>query len=344
MKNNTPDAEQSLPWISMGPIYASALNFVNNNKAFIGLVVLVVFSSLISPHFLTVNNITNVLRQASVNGLLALGMTLVIISQGIDLSVGATLGLITIIAALNSSANPLYIVSASLFGGLVCGLANGILVSYVGLVSFLATLAVGFATRGITLLLADGRTIVCTFPAFIDFLGIGYVGFIPMPVIFLILVYAAFYFLMNVTRFGRIVYAIGGNEEASRLCGINIRLHRLIIFMLSGLLAAGAGLIYVSRLSTGDPSAGLGYELSIIACVAIGGTSFNGGYGGVGLTFIGTLIIGIMDNILNLMNISPFVQMIVRGVIIIVAVRASITTLRQSRMPRADGKRGEFAK
>lgn len=316
----------------------AAIAFLNANKTLVGLLLLVAGASVASPYFLTLGNLTNVLRQVSINGLLALGMTLVILSQGIDLSVGSVLGLVTIVGARAAPLSSPFIVALCLAIGLLCGLINGVLVSYVGLVSFLATLATALMIRGITLILSDGRTIITDFPPGMNFIGVGYAGLVPMPVIVLLAAYTVFLFVMRLTRFGRMVYAIGGNEEAARLCGVPVKLHRLAAFTLSGLLAAAGGIVYVARLSTGDPSAGLGYELTIIACVAVGGTSFSGGYGGVGLTFIGTLIIGVIDNILNLMSISPFAQMIVRGVIIILAVRASTTALL-----RARGRRGEIA-
>jgi ribose transport system permease protein len=304
---------------------------VSDGKSLIGLVALIVLASLMSPYFLTADNILNVLRQVSVAGLLALGMTLVILSQGIDLSVGSTLGFAGVLVALCANLDPTLIVLVCLLGGLVCGSLNGLLVAYAGLVSFLVTLATQLVVRGTTLSLTEGRTLIADFPEAINFLGVGYVGPIPVPAIVLVVTYAVFFVVMRYTVFGRRVYAVGGNEEASRLLGIDVRGYRLAIFTISGVLAALGGLIASARLSAGDPSAGLGYELTIIACVAVGGTRFTGGYGGVGLTLIGTLIIGTIDNVLNLMSISPFIQMVVRGIIILVAVWAGMNAVMGAR-------------
>jgi ribose transport system permease protein len=310
---------------------------VGDGKSLIGLLVIFVVSSCASPYFLTSDNLFNILRQVSVNGLLALGMTLVILSQGVDLSVGAILGFAGVLAALVAHFDPVLIVAATLLAGAACGMLNGILIAYVGLVSFLVTLATALIVRGTALTYSDGRTIIADFPAAINFIGVGFIGPVPVPAIILLAVYAIFILIMRYTRFGRRVYAVGGNEEAARLLGINVRAYRFAIFTISGMLAALGGLIASARLSAGDPSAGLGYELTIIACVAVGGTRFSGGYGGVGLTLIGTLIIGIIDNILNLMSVSPFVQMVVRGVIIVAAVWASMHAITGARRQKVSG-------
>lgn len=313
---------------------------LDEGKSLIGFIILLVVASLISPYFLTVDNILNILRQVSVNGLLALGMTLVILSQGVDLSVGSILGLAGVLAAVCAQLDPALIVLICLLGGLVCGALNGVLIAYAGLVAFLVTLATQLIVRGTTLTLTEGRTMIADFPDAINFLGVGYVGPVPVPAIVLLVTYAVFFFVMHYTTFGRRVYALGGNEEASRLLGVNVKAYRLAIFALSGLLSALGGLIAAARLSAGDPSAGLGYELTIIACVAVGGTRFTGGYGGVGLTLIGTLIIGVIDNILNLMSISPFIQMVVRGVIIVVAVWAGMHAVMGKRRSQGGSATG----
>jgi ribose transport system permease protein len=277
--------------------------------------------SLLSRAFLTLSNFLVITRQVSINGLVAAGMTLVILLGGIDLSVGGVIALagtsLAMVLAATHSVPLAVLVGVAL--GAAVGLANGLFVSYLRLPAFIVTLATLALTRGATLVLTEGRPVLVDSPAF-EALGGGYVGPLPVPVLIMAAVYLVFALVLGNTRFGREVYAIGGNEAACRMSGIAVDRRKVTIFALCGALAGLTSVVLTSRLVSAQPTAGTGYELDAIAAVILGGTSMAGGIGGVGGTIIGAFIIGVLANGLNLLNVSPFYQDVAKGLVILVAI------------------------
>ncbi|MFB1049879.1 ribose ABC transporter permease [Paraliobacillus sp. JSM ZJ581] len=289
----------------------------------IGLIVFSIFLGIVNESFLTLNNILNLLRQISVNALIAFGMTFVILTAGIDLSVGSILALGSALTAglLSSAMDPLLAIFLGLLIGLVLGAINGIIITKGKVAPFIATLATMTIYRGATLVYTDGRPITGLSDSFtFEMIGKGYVFGIPFPAIVMIIMFLILYFVLKKTVFGRKVYAIGGNEEASILSGIKADRVKIWVYSLTGMLSVLAGIIITSRLNSAQPTAGASYELDAIAAVVIGGTSLTGGRGRIIGTLIGALIIGVIDNGLNLMNVSSFYQQIVKGGIILLAV------------------------
>jgi ribose transport system permease protein len=289
----------------------------------IGLVVIVIILSILSSDFLTLNNIFNVLRQVSINALIAFGMTFVILTGGIDLSVGSILALSSAFSAglLTSGTDPILAILAGLLAGTVMGAINGLIITKGKVAPFIATLATMTIYRGFTLVYTEGRPITglsdsVTFQMF----GKGYFFGIPFPVITMLIAYGILYFLLRKTTFGRGVYAIGGNEEASLLSGLRVDRIKIGVYSLIGLLSALAGTTLASRLNSAQPTAGAAYELDAIAAVVLGGTSLSGGRGWIFGTLIGALIIGVLNNGLNLLNVSSFYQQVVKGGVILLAV------------------------
>lgn len=288
----------------------------------IGLVLLFIVLSVMSPDFLTTGNLLSVLRQVSINALIAFGMTFVILAGGIDLSVGAILALTgAITAGLMAAGHGLALsMGAGLGLGLVLGMVNGALVSWGKVAPFIATLGTMTLLRGLTLVYTQSTPIPVTDAGF-ALLGGGYLAhLLPLPVIWMFVVFAACAFLLRGTVFGRHVMAIGGNEEAARLSGVRLAPMKLAIYGLSGLLSAVAGVVLTSRLYSAQSTAGSGYELDAIAAVVLGGTSLSGGRGWLFGTLIGALLIGFLNNGLNLLDVSSFYQQVVKGVVILIAV------------------------
>jgi ribose transport system permease protein len=289
----------------------------------IGLIIIVVILSILSSDFLTLNNIFNVLRQVSINALIAFGMTFVILTGGIDLSVGSILALSSAFSAglLTSGTDPVLAILAGLLAGTIMGAINGLIITKGKVAPFIATLATMTIYRGFTLVYTEGRPITglsdsVTFQMF----GKGYFFGIPFPVITMLIAYGILYFLLRKTTFGRGVYAIGGNEEASLLSGLRVDRIKIGVYSLIGLLSALAGTTLASRLNSAQPTAGAAYELDAIAAVVLGGTSLSGGRGWIFGTLIGALIIGVLNNGLNLLNVSSFYQQVVKGGVILLAV------------------------
>jgi ribose transport system permease protein len=294
----------------------------------LGLLVLFIFSSLVSEAFLTARNLLNVMRQVSINGIIAIGMTFVILTAGIDLSVGAMLAMVGCLCAGLIKFNGLGFILVLLIGlgaGLLMGAANGIVITKGRIQPFIVTLATMTSIRGLAFLYSKGRPIVLgdSTPSTLQFIGEGYIGPIPVPAVLFLAVLALSSFILRRTVLGRYVYAIGGNEEAARLSGINVDFYKTVVYSLSGLFVAMASLIAIGRLGVGNADLGLGYELNAIAAVVIGGTSLMGGIGTVEGTFIGAVILGILNNILNLLGVGSFFQQILKGIIIIIAVLLS---------------------
>lgn len=304
-----------------------------HNAPLTGLVVLVIISTAISPQFMTEQNVFNIFRQWTMVGLIAVGLTFVIISGGIDLSGGSILALATIVGALLVPKIGVGLaVAAVLLTGWVCGYINGAFITWGRVPPFVATLGMLTMARGLALVLGDGRTIAVDLPPVFRFwFGTGYFGPVPAPVVLAAAVFALAAFVLRMTRYGRRVALVGDDEVAAYRCGIDVQRVQRSVYALHGLLAGVAGLLFLGRLGVGEPTAGMLYELSGIAAVVIGGTPFTGGTGGVGLTVIGLLVIGVTYNILNLLSVSPYAQDIARGVIIVIAVMFSIRRLRASR-------------
>jgi ribose/xylose/arabinose/galactoside ABC-type transport system permease subunit len=286
-----------------------------------GLVLLCLLLTFLSPYFLTVSNLLNVLEQTAINAVIAVGMTFVIVSGGIDLSVGSMVafsGVLLASALLASLPIPVAI-AVGLVAGALCGLVNGLLVTLGRLPPFIATLGMMSVARGAALVFTSGRP-VSGFEADFRALATSRVLGIPAPVVAAGAVYALAHLLLARTRFGRYVYAIGGNEEATRLSGVAVRFHKTMVYVLSGVMSALAAVLLTARLNSAQPIAGIMYELDAIAATVIGGTSLLGGSGSLGGTLVGALIMGVLRNGLNLLGISSFLQQIVIGVVIIVAV------------------------
>lgn len=290
---------------------------------FIGLILIIVIITILNPGFLSLSNLMNVLRQVSINALIAFGMTFVILTGGIDLSVGATLALTGAVSAgmMASGVDPIFAMLLGLLLGAVLGTINGIIIAKGKVAPFIATLATMTIYRGLTLVYTDGRPISglgdsLTF----QMLGKGYFLGIPVPVVTMIISFGILYFILKKTTFGRRVYAVGGNEEASILSGINADRIKIYVYSLLGLLAALASLILTSRLNSAQPTAGEMFELDAIAAVVLGGTSLTGGRGWIVGTLIGALIIGVLNNGLNLIGVPSFFQQVVKGAVILLAV------------------------
>jgi ribose transport system permease protein len=303
-------------------------------QSFLALALMVIALSLASPNFLTVDNTLNVLRQISINLCLSLGMTLVILSGGIDLSVGSVLALAGAVAAgllKNGLALPRFnllvqftvpgAIVAGIIVGMVLGWFNGLVITRFKLPPFVATLGTLSIARGLTMLWTGGFPVTGLGDNF-GRLGTGHALGIPMPVWISAALVAVFIVVTRRTRFGRHVYAVGGNERAATLSGLAVPRIKLMVYTLGGGLAAVAGLLVTARLDSATPNAGLGYELDSIAAVVIGGTSLSGGRGSILGTVLGCLIIGVLNNGLFLLDVSPFWQQVVKGFVILAAVAA----------------------
>lgn len=290
----------------------------------VSLLTLIIIITIINPKFLTMYNILNIFRQVSIIGFIAFGMTFVIMTGGIDLSVGATLGLTSMILGLmiSGGTSGLVAIPVALLLGICFGAINGILVSKVKLQPFIATLATMTMFRGITMIISNG------IPAMeltrkshvLDFFSQGVILKIPVPMILFIVSLIILLVLLQNTVFGRGVYAVGGNEEAARLSSIPVTKIKTLVYVISGFMSALAGIVLSSRLSSAQPTAGMGFELDAIAAVVIGGTSLSGGKGKIFGTFLGVLIIGVLNNGLNIIGVSAFYQQFIKGLVILLAV------------------------
>ncbi|PRP70481.1 ribose ABC transporter permease [Chromobacterium amazonense] len=290
---------------------------------FIALVLVAVGLSVMSPDFLTVNNLLNVMRQVSINALIAFGMTLVILLGGIDLSVGSILALSSVLTAtlLRAGVDPMLATLLGILAGAAMGLFNGLVISKGKVAPFIATLASMTILRGLALVFSNGSPITGFDSELFSMLGGGYVaGLVPVPVVWMLILFAGFWFLLKKTVFGRHLYATGGNEEAARLSGVKVDRVKLWVYTTSGAMAAMAGVVLTSRLNSAQPTAGTGYELDAIAAVVLGGTSLSGGRGWIFGTLIGALLIGVLNNGLNLLGVSSFYQQVIKGAVILLAV------------------------
>ena len=285
------------------------------------LILICILFAVLSPNFLTENNIVNVVRQASINIVLAAGMTFVILTSGIDLAVGSVLGLTAVMAVVVSLVPGFgwAAVPAALLTGLIIGVLTGVIIAYLGLPPFIVTLGTYTAIRGAAYLAAGGTTVINSQIGF-AWIGNGYLGPIPWLVIIALLIIAVSAFILHGTVLGVHVYAVGGNPQAARLTGIPVSLVLIFAYGVSGLLSGLAGAMSASRLYSAQGQLGIGYELDAIAAVILGGTSFSGGIGNVFGTLVGALIIAVLNNGLTLLNVSFYWQLVIKGAVIVLAV------------------------
>ncbi len=290
-------------------------------KSLFGLLVLCIIVSILSPRFLSIANIKNVLTQVSVNTIIAIGMTFVILTGGIDLSVGSSLAISGAVAAtiVKVTGNVFLAIVSSLLIGIIVGVINGIFISKGKIQAFIVTLATMTIFRGVTQVYTNGTPVSGLGKSFGAIGNKTFLG-IPIPVVITLIVFLISYYVLNQTRYGRYLYAVGGNEDSARLSGINTDKVKTIVYIISGITAALSGIIVTSRIGSASATAGAGYELDAIAAVVLGGTSLAGGEGSIAGTIIGALIIGVLNNGLNLMNVSPYYQLIVKGLVILLAV------------------------
>jgi ribose/xylose/arabinose/galactoside ABC-type transport system permease subunit len=309
---------------SLPGFFNALMNLLTKYGIILALLVICTILSILTDRFLTVNNLLNVIRQVSFNGILAVGMTFVIIAGGIDLSVGSVLALSgAITASFVVDGKQIFPLIIALLIGLaaaaLCGSVNGFLVTKGKLAPFIATMGIMTIVRGSTLVYTNGRPITSLTKTF-RLIGGGYLFGIPVPVIIFLVIVIIAYIILNHTKFGRYVYAVGGNEMSAKASGINVRKIKFLVFVISGTLAGWVGIVLSSRINSASPIWGIGYELDAIAAAVIGGTSLSGGIGNIWGTVVGALIIGIISNGLDIMNVSPYYQQIIKGIIIVIAV------------------------
>lgn len=300
-----------------------SLSYLEKVIPFIGLILLIIIISILNNAFLEPSNLFNLLRQVSINGLIAFGMTFVILTGGIDLSVGSTLALSSALVAILmvSGVDGIIAIIIGCIFGAVLGAINGFLITLGKMAPFIATLATMTVFRGVTLVITDGNPITNLNGSYaFQLFGRGYFIGIPVPAITMFITFIILYVILHKTIFGRQTYAMGGNEKAAFISGIKVNKLKVCIYGLAGLMSALAGAILTSRLNSAQPTAGMSYELDAIAAVVLGGTSLTGGKGRIVGTLIGVLIIGVLNNGLNLLGVSSFYQQVVKGVVIIIAV------------------------
>jgi inositol transport system permease protein len=313
---NKINTKSSFSWSSISRRYS----------IYIVLAAMIVVSSLINPNFLSGENVSNVARQISVTTILAFGETILIICGLIDLSSGSVLALAGLlsVAFYKASGSMAMAFVVAIAVAVFCNLLNALMVTRFALPSFIATLAMQEMARGCALLFTKGQNIYQI--GGYTTVGQGSVGFIPIPLFFLFAFFLVTSYTLNQTRFGRALYAIGGNQEAARASGININRNKVIAFLINGVFVGVAGVLFMSRVNAGLPNGGIGYEMQGLTASIIGGTSFSGGAGTAGGTFVGALIVGFLNNIMNLANVNSYMQQIVRGAIIALAVIYDIWT------------------
>lgn len=302
------------------------------------LIGLFIVCSLANPNFLSVNNLTNISRQLSVTTILALGATMLIISGMLDLSSGSVLALAGVFAvsAYKATGSLLIAITVGVLTGVICNVINAMMISTFKAPPFIATLAMLTVARGVALLFTKGQNIL-QLGNFVE-LGQGSIGVVPIPIIFLVAIAILTWYLLNHTQFGRALYAVGGNEEASIASGINVNKVKYAAFIINGVFVGIAGVLFMSRVNAGLPNGAINYEFTALTAAIIGGTSFSGGVGTVGGTLAGAFIVGFLDNIMNLTNVDSYMQQIVRGTIIALAVIYDI----RSRSRRANSMLGRI--
>ncbi|HHX4053173.1 MAG: ABC transporter permease [Burkholderia contaminans] len=290
----------------------------------VGLIVVCIAMMIASPSFLSAANLENVLRQVSINAIIAVGMTCVILTGGIDLSVGSVMALSGTLAAglMVAGVNAVAALAIGIAVGLGFGFLNGVFVAFAGMPPIIVTLATMGIARGLALIYTGGYPID-GLPDWVAFFGSGKVFGIQAPVLIMLVVYAIAWLLLDRMPFGRYVYAIGGNEQATRLTGVRVARVKLIVYTLAGLTSALAAIVLTGRLMSGQPNAGVGFELDAIAAVVMGGTSISGGRGAILGTLVGALLLGVLNNGLNMIGVNPYVQNVIKGGIILLAIYIS---------------------
>lgn len=304
-------------------IVNSVTNYFKTNLGIlVAFLLLFLIMSFSAQNFFSYDNFLNILRTVSTNSFLAIGVMMAIMLAGIDLTGGSLIALSGCITVITMTAINVPIWLAVILGcltGLVVGLVNGLVISYTGMHPFIVTLAMQSICRGIAYLVANGSPVSTSDDSFSE-IGNGYLGPIPLPIVYMVIFLVLQFLLLNKTRIGRHVYAVGGNRTAAKYSGINIHKVEIMVYSISGLLAGFAGVVLASRMSSGQPAVGVGFETDAIAAAVLGGTSFFGGTGTVGGMFIGVLVIGVINNGLNLMHVNSFWQYVAKGAIILIAV------------------------
>ncbi|MFT4107579.1 MAG: ABC transporter permease [Lacrimispora sp.] len=305
------------------PVLKPVVNFVKHNMAtIIAFFVMSLGLAIKSPAFLNVDNMVNVLRQVSINAILAIGITYTLITIGVDLSIGSTVAMSGVLAVAMSSSLGVNVWVAILCGillGAIAGFFNGFVISRTGMPPFIVTLATQLSIRGIAYVITGGKPITST-DNVLNYIGNGYLFNIPVPVIIMAVVAAVAAVILNKTKFGRHMYATGGNKEAAIYSGINVKNVQLSVYVICGILAAISGIILAARLYSGQPTVGVGYEGDAVAATVVGGTSFSGGVGTIGGVMLGSLVIGVLNNGMNLLKIPYYYQLVVKGLVILLAV------------------------
>jgi ribose transport system permease protein len=289
---------------------------------YVVLIILVIFFSVVSEAFLTVNNLFNVTRQVSMLGIAAVGMAFVLVLGGIDLSIGSQITVANIITAwlmVNGGLNPVLSCTVALIVTTVIGFINGWIIANIHMPPLIVTLSTMTILEGFAYIISGGVPIF-GFPESFSLIGQGYVGIIPVPVIIMVVIMGIGAFILNKTFFGRYFYAVGGNEDAARLSGINVKSVKYLVYTLSGLFAGIAGIVMLSRTNSGQPVAGKGFEFDVLTAVVLGGVSVNGGFGKIYNVIAGVLILGVLSNGMILINANSYVQMVIKGTVLLIAV------------------------
>lgn len=301
---------------------SKTIDMIRSRAIYVFLIVMIIFFSFMNKNFMTANNLLNVAKQVSIFGIASIGMTYVILLGGIDLSTGSLISFVNIAAAyfmVNANLSPWLAIVLSLIISAAIGFLNGWIIAEIKMPPLIVTFATQTIFGGLAYIICNGRPISRFDPSFLK-IGQGYVGPIPIPIIIMIVCFAVGTFILNKTYFGRYFYALGGNEEAAELSGIQVKRIKYLVYSLSGFFAGVAGIVMLSRANTGQPNAGLGYEFDVITCVVLGGVSVNGGSGKMSNVIAGVLIIGVLSNGMILMDISSYMQMVIKGIILLLAV------------------------
>ena len=312
---------------------APVVAFVKRGGIYIVLLALIIFFSFASEYFLVSKNLLNVARQVSTLGIAAVGFAFVLLLGGIDLSVGSNITLVNIVGAwlmVHAALNPVLAIILAVIMATAIGFANGWIIANIQMPPLIVTLAMMIIIEGLAYLICKGLPIY-GFPSSFAVIGQGYVGPIPIPVIIMVVVMAIGSFILNKTYFGRYFYAVGGNEEAANLSGINVKKVKYLVYSLSGFFAGVAGIVVLSRTNSGQVLAGKGLEFDILTACVLGGVSVTGGFGKISNVVAGVLILGVLGNGLVLLNVSQFTQMIIKGSVLMLAVAFDCWQRRRKR-------------
>jgi ribose transport system permease protein len=308
-------------------------SFLKKYRLILILVLMAVISSLISEHFLSLNNFLNIIRQISMVAIIAVGSTVIIVNGGIDLSVGSVAAFSGVLFAGLMANNGLPMITAILITlavGAVVGLLNGgVMVSF-SVPPFIVTLATMYIFRGLAYIYTGGGYPISNVPKNFDILGRGYIGYIPVPIVIMVLIFVIFIWFLNYTKYGLYIYCVGGNETASKLFGVNVKLVKIVAYVMGGALASLGGIILASRLNSGQPAAGENFLFMAITATILGGTSLTGGEGSLVGTLLGAVILGLLSNILTLKNVNYFYQLVVQGLVLMAAVILDVMLVKKT--------------